>query len=192
MGDAPAPLLVIVAGAPGAGKTTLATRLATDLCLPLITKDRIKEILGDALGAADVAQSQVLGEATYALLYAIAGWLLDARTGAVLESNFWRGTSERALLPLVNRSAAVLVHCHAPATVILDRYLARAARGERHPVHFDHDVLPRLRADIAEGRYEPLELGVPCVSVETADRYDPPYEDILATLRAVIDSVTHA
>jgi 2-phosphoglycerate kinase len=44
------PLLVIVTGPPGAGKTAIATELRTRLGLPLITKDALKELLGAALG----------------------------------------------------------------------------------------------------------------------------------------------
>jgi len=40
-----------VGGAPGAGKTTLATALAAALGSPLLPKDVIKEGLMDALGA---------------------------------------------------------------------------------------------------------------------------------------------
>lgn len=41
--------LVLVTGAPGAGKTTLAGPLAAALGLPLIGKDVVKETLYDAL-----------------------------------------------------------------------------------------------------------------------------------------------
>ena len=39
----PKPLLIVVTGRPGAGKTTLAARLSEEWCLPLVSRDRIKE-----------------------------------------------------------------------------------------------------------------------------------------------------
>ncbi len=54
------PTLVLVTGAPGSGKTTLAMPLARHLGLPLITKDTIKEALFDTLGTGDHTWSQRL------------------------------------------------------------------------------------------------------------------------------------
>ena len=55
---------VLVAGWPGSGKTTLAAALATELGLPLLSKDEIKEALMDGLGRPEtVAQSRQLGRA---------------------------------------------------------------------------------------------------------------------------------
>jgi ribosomal-protein-alanine N-acetyltransferase len=42
--------IVVVAGSPGSGKTTLAKGIAVELGIPLISKDTIKEALFDALG----------------------------------------------------------------------------------------------------------------------------------------------
>lgn len=45
--------LVLVTGLPASGKTTLAQGLAAMLELPLIAKDRYKELLFDVLGVKD-------------------------------------------------------------------------------------------------------------------------------------------
>ena len=42
--------IVVVSGAPGAGKSSLAEPLAIALGFPLLSKDQIKEVLYDALG----------------------------------------------------------------------------------------------------------------------------------------------
>jgi predicted kinase len=45
--------VVLVSGAPGAGKTTVAVPLAAALGLPLLSKDQIKETIFDALDFTD-------------------------------------------------------------------------------------------------------------------------------------------
>jgi predicted kinase len=178
------PPLVLVGGAPATGKSTLAHQLAAELRLPLLTKDRIKELLGDTLGATDVPQSKQLGAASYEMLYAITGWLLDAGTGAILESNFWRGASESSLQPLVARARGVLIHCETAPNVVLQRFTARFDRGERHPVHFDIATVPRLLDGLRSGLFEPLDLPIPTLRVDSADGYVPPLPAILAFIRS--------
>ncbi|MGD9892049.1 MAG: AAA family ATPase [Dehalococcoidia bacterium] len=181
----PSPALVIVSGAPNAGKTTLVRYLAAELRLPLLTKDGFKEVLGDALGAEDRDASKLLGAAAHELLYATAGWLLDAGTGLIVESNFWRGLSERSLGPLIARARPVLIHCEAPLQTLLDRHAERIARAERHAVHFDLGETDALRSAVAVGRFEPIELDIPMLRVDTTNGYVPGLTDILAFVRAV-------
>lgn len=173
------PALVIVSGAPASGKTTLARRLAGDLRLPLLAKDALKETLADALGApADVPASTRLGTAAYAVLYLVAEELLRAGQGLVLESNFRRGLSENELRPLLALARARLVLCRAPDEVIMARYAERFARGDRHAAHLDADRAEALRTDLASGRFEPLELGIPTTVVDTSDGLVPAYEAV--------------
>ncbi len=70
-------MLVIINGAPGAGKTTLGRRLAKDLELPFLSKDDIKECLFGALGWSDRAWSMKLGRASVELLFRC--WRGDGR-----------------------------------------------------------------------------------------------------------------
>jgi predicted kinase len=174
------PALVIVSGAPGSGKTTLARRLSLDLRLPLLDKDRLKETLADAMGVpADVPASIRLGDGAYATLFLTVASLLEAGLGVVVESNFRRGVSEPDLLPLIGHtSAACLVHCTAAAATLSTRYADRFARGERHAVHLDGDRAAGLADDLAAGRFDPLELPIPTMVVDTTDGLIPPYEAI--------------
>lgn len=174
------PVLVIVSGAPASGKTTLARKLATELQLPLLIRDGMKETLADALGAADVETSQRLGGAAYAILYGVIRSLLAAGSGAVVESNLRRDRSEPELLPFLAASDARLVHCEADSELILARYAARTAAPERHPVHMDAQRQADLELDLEHGRFEPLRLDIPVMRVDTTDGYRPSLERIVA------------
>jgi hypothetical protein len=66
--------IVLVSGAPGAGKTTVARALAPVLELPLLSKDMLKESLWDSFDPpeGDLEWSRRLGGAAMELLWAIA------------------------------------------------------------------------------------------------------------------------
>jgi predicted kinase len=178
------PLLVIVSGAPAAGKTTVAARLARDLGVPLLARDELKEAIGDAVGAPpDVAASQRLGRAAYAALFATARRILESGTGLVLESNFRRGASETDLAPLVAAADARLVHCTARPALLRSRYDLRFTNGQRHSVHRDGERATALVEDLEAGRFEPLELAIPRLVVDTSDGMTPGHEEQLEFAR---------
>ena len=174
-----APALVIISGAPASGKTTLADRLSFDLRLPILAKDELKEALADAIGAPpDVPASMRLGDGAYAILYLVARRLLEARTGLIIESNFRRGMSETDLRPLLAWSDPGLIHCTAAPEIVQARYAARHKRGDRHPAHLDADRTAALADELAAGHFDPLDLPIPTMVVDTTDGWHPAYEDI--------------
>jgi predicted kinase len=178
---------VVVSGAPATGKTTLADRLGPALGLPVLHRDAFKEVLMDALGVPDLERSAQLGAASFHLLHATLGWLLDAGVGAVYESNFQRGLSEPELREHARRCRMVLLHLETSHENVVARYEARARRGERHPGHLDLERVARHRANPGGydwSRYDtPLELDVPTLRVDTTEGYRPPFEEVVAFVR---------
>jgi predicted kinase len=139
----PARRVVLVSGAPGSGKTTLAVPLAAELGFALLSKDRIKETLHDAFGAPapGLAWSKRLGAAAMELLWALAA---DA-PAVVLEANFRpRHAYERDRI-LALSAHPVEVNCVCPPVLAARRYAERAAVS--HPVHVVTSLTPDMLAE---------------------------------------------
>jgi predicted kinase len=176
------PLLVLVAGAPASGKTTLARELSAALSLPLLSRDPITQALVESLGASSRQQVEELIPASFRVLYALVAEFL-ASGGVIAETNFHRGVAEAELRPLAAQAQTVLVHCHLPREESLRRFAERYERGQRHWSSFDAARITRLRAgqsDAAWDRAEPLDLDVPTLLVDTTNGYAPDLAAIAA------------
>jgi predicted kinase len=179
MADPPAePTLIVVSGAPGSGKTTLARRIADELALPMISKDAIKESLADAIGLpGTVEESSRLGSAAYAAMFALAGATLEAGGSAVLDSNFRHGRSERELVAVAAGRPVRVVHCQAAPATIERRYSGRAS--SRHPCHLDPLRTGDVLRELADGRYRPLAIPGASVLVIDTDGDEAPALDTI-------------
>jgi predicted kinase len=168
--------LVLVSGAPGSGKTTLAVPLAAELGFALLRKDRIKETLHDALGApeSDLPWSNRLGAAAMELLWALAA---DA-PAVVLEANFIpRFAHVRNRIGALS-ARPVEVNCVCPPELAARRYAERVPTS--HPVH----VVTRLTPEMLAEYDRPVGIG----ELITVDTTAP--VDVAALAKRVLASLS--
>ena len=133
------PHLVVISGAPASGKTTISRRLETDLAIPLIAKDDIKELLFDRLPQHDRGWSTIQGRMAITMMYAGARELLQAGYHVMVESSFNRDFSVDEINRLVQETGAdiVEVHCRLSHELRQQRWTKRTESGHRHPGHQD-------------------------------------------------------
>jgi len=178
---------VIVTGPPASGKTTLAARLATDLTLPRITKDGIKEALADGLEGVDHELSRALGRASWAVLWHLLELELAARRSVLLEGNFTAADASARLerLAQMYEFAAFQIHCFASADVLYRRCTERIV--QRHHGHADAERFAGVElSDLEEvfdaDRYR-LDVGSQSLSLDTGSPDSLDYDSVLEAVR---------
>jgi predicted kinase len=177
--------LIIIAGPPGSGKTTLGKRIAKELDLPIVHKDGIKEILFDTLGWSDRAWSRKLGIATYALLYSFIEAQLSAGGSCIVESNFHAEYDTERFLALKAKYdfEALQICCVADGEVLFQRFKERAASGKRHPGHVETLNLEEFKPGLLRGRDEVMDIGGTAIEVDTTDFDKVDYEELVERVR---------
>lgn len=134
---------ILVTGIPAAGKTTMAEFLAKDLNLPVISKDKIKEVMFDDIGFQSRAEKVKLGVASMDIMYYLAGQLMKTSQPFILENNFENSSKEGLLQLLDNHDCkAVTVTMTGDYKVIYQRFLERNSSPDRHRGHVVNTCYP--------------------------------------------------
>ncbi|MBQ4050305.1 MAG: ATP-binding protein [Oscillospiraceae bacterium] len=140
--------LIIIAGMPATGKSTLARRLSEAFGFPILEKDDIKEEMFDTIGYRDLTEKRALDVAANAILLRCAGAVLSKGQPLIVVNNFDSAMSGR-VQDMIDRSGCrcVTVFLNGDPDVLYKRYVARDAKKVRHPGHTFIDRYPPLEGD---------------------------------------------
>ncbi len=184
------PVLVLVGGAGGVGKSTIARLLSDELQFVHISRDNVKA----AVAATEAERSEngapsfdstrsamggEYGQRAFAATYEVIGRLLDHGASVIVDQAWQVGLSEHELLPLVERARAVFIHLSTSPEVALARARRRGGRpGLAGPEEAEQALLREWES------FGPLDLGTPLLSVDTTDGYEPSLTEIVSWIWA--------
>ena len=178
------PTLVVVSGPMGAGKTTLAHRIATAVGCPAICRDEIKEGMVHATPGFVAAEGDELTTRTLPVFFAVLELLLRAGVTTVAEAAFQDHVWRPRLEPLRGLARIRVVQCVVDAQVAVQRSLRRRADNPLRRAHADpapHEAADRVTRHAAFRR---LALDVPALDVDTTDGYRPALAQIVSFVSA--------
>ena len=134
---------ILITGIPAAGKSEMARFLGRELGLPVLSKDRIKELLYDTVGFQSRTEKVRLGTASMEIMYDMAEQLMACRQSLILENNF-ENASREGLTRILDRHdyQAVTVLMTGDYPTLYRRFLERNRSPDRHRGHVANDRYP--------------------------------------------------
>jgi predicted kinase len=177
--EATRPTLVIVSGPGGAGKTTLARRLATRIGCPAICRDELKEGMVATVPGFVPAPSDPLTVRAYDLFFAVIRLLLEHGVTHVAEASFQHQNWARKLEPLRSLAEFRILRCHVPDAV---RRVRAADRRRQQPSRAAHDDEGYFLGEL--GAFDAIHVDAPTLDIDTTDGYDPDLITVEAFVRS--------
>ncbi|MEU6077035.1 AAA family ATPase [Micromonospora sp. NPDC047074] len=178
------PTLVVVSGPPGAGKTTLAHRLARKIGCPAICRDEIKEGMVHTAGDFSAAPVDDLTLRTLPTFFQVLELLLAAGVTTVAEAAFQDRLWRPHLLPLSGLADIRVVHCQIAAATAWDRIKQRQGESPTRRAHADAFFIDQQIHTAGHDSFDRVRLDVPEFEVDTSDGYRPGLDEIVAFVNA--------
>jgi len=168
------PILTIVGGRPGTGKSTLAHLLAKRIHCPLISRDAIKEGIVNTLGDKGTPGGTPTPEAV-ATFFSVIELLLQNQVTLVADV-FFPEESWRAHIDRLKKIATVnFVFCQVDVETASHRMTKRRQEDAQWDEFHNKPVFQKT---MPSTRYEPPKLDIPLLIVDCQKEYDPDIESI--------------
>ena len=176
MPDRP-PLAVLIGGAPGSGKTTLADKLGPALDLPVLHADGLFHGRWRTLG-----RGMELGAWHVEPFYGSMELWAEAGISFISEQTWRPGISEPDVITRL-APLCTLVHVHCRSRNSPERWEQRMRDDPLCGTTRLSKLTPTIR-QLSEDLMEPLDFGCPAIVVDTDDGYQPALASIVTEIDA--------
>lgn len=151
--------IILLAGMPASGKSTIAARISREFHLPVLEKDAIKEVLFDTLGFSCYAEKRKLDHVANALLLQQTEVFIRSGNSVILDNNFDSIAAEK-YNALVEKYGCkcVTVFLDGETEAFYKRYVARDAAHARHLGHILQEHYPPQPGDSLDHTMTPEEF----------------------------------
>lgn len=167
------PLAVVISGAPGSGKTTLARELSDTMGLPHLNKDLVCRSLRRGL------ERSLANKRAFELVYGTARLWLEAGLSLVMDMTMYAEYSPAEVTSL--QPFGVVVSVHTRCRDALARWETKMSREGSGPEL--EAFIARIRRDY-HLLADPLDFGCPRVEVSTDCGYEPALVDVVSAIEA--------
>jgi len=143
--------LIIIAGMPATGKSTIAAQLTKYFGLPVFEKDAIKECLFDTIGFECYAEKRQLDVAANMVLLQQIERMLSVGCSLIVDNNFDEESAAK-LKELLERYPVecITLFLTGDPQTLYDRYFERDSQGRRHLGHSMQTHYPPHKGESTE------------------------------------------
>ena len=182
MGDLP--VLVVVSGPAGSGKTTLAHEIARGIGCPAICRDEIKEGMVHNTPDFVAAKGDELTVRTLPVFFGVLDVLLRAGVTTVAEAAFQDRVWRPRLEPFRGVARIRIVHAVVAADVASGRIQRRRAQNPLRRAHADPGYGDAAGQAEAHHAFDRVSIDAPWIEVDTTDGYRPAMGEVVAFVSA--------
>ena len=178
------PTLVVVSGPAGAGKTTLAHKIAQAVGCPAVCRDEIKEGMMHAVPEFVPGPGDELTRRTLPVFFDVLGLLVKARVTTLAEATFQDRVWRSGLEPLRELVQLRIVHCTVEPELAFQRIQRRRQDERTRRAHADPELSDAAEYVASYRAFERLSIDAPSIEVDTSDGYRPKLGQIVAFVNA--------